>query len=83
MVRHSLARSRSRAAVQAEPGLARRAARRVQRPEAMDARVRLSSRGQLSDHPESKRVDDRAVAATRWAAATAGRAIILVSAHTG
>ena len=66
-----------------QPGLARRAARRVQRHEAMDAHVRLSSRGQLSDHPESKRVDDRAVAATRWAAATAGRAIILVSAHTG
>jgi hypothetical protein len=55
----------------AQPGLARRAARRVQRHEAMDAHVRLSSRGQLSDHPgrrcghESKRVDDRAVAATR------------------
>jgi hypothetical protein len=52
-----------------QPGLARRAARRVQRHEVMDARVRFSSRGQLSDHPgrrrghESKRVDDRAVAA--------------------
>src|SRR5215510_2543726 len=33
------------------PGETSMAARRVQRHEAMDARVRLSSRGQLSDHP--------------------------------
>src|SRR5262245_22185912 len=52
----------------------------------MDARVRLSARGQLSDHPgrrcghESKRVDDRAVAATTTTAMS-GRAIILDSAH--
>ena len=73
-----------------QPGLARRAARRVQRHEAMDARVRLSS----LDSCRIILIDDAVMKARGWttelllrheigATATADRAIILVSAHRG